>query len=125
MHYVLKNFHKADDIVEMVTNLNDPFPKFETKHMPKELTKTEEESKIKMKMWEMRVKKYIDREEVLTENANKLCGIVIGQCTPPLRSKIKGDAEYGKKSSDFDTFWLLIKKRKRQPQVWTRKRILR
>ena len=35
----------------MVTDLNDSFPNFETKHMPKELTKTEEESKIKMKIW--------------------------------------------------------------------------
>ena len=57
-------------------------------------------------MWETRVNKYIDREEVLTENARKLYSIVIGQCTPPLRSTIKGDAEYGKKSSDFDTLWL-------------------
>ena len=47
-------------------------------------------------MWEMRVKKYIDRDEVLTLNANKLYGIVIGQCTPPLTSKIKGDTEYKK-----------------------------
>ena len=54
-------------------------------------------------MWEIRVKKYMDREEVLTENANKLYGIVIGQCTPPLRSTIKHDAEYGIKSSKFDT----------------------
>ena len=46
----------------MVTDLDDPFPNLNSKHMPKELTKTEEESKIKMKMWEMRVKKYIDRE---------------------------------------------------------------
>ena len=79
----------------MVTDINDPFPNFETKHMPKELTKTEEESKIKMKMWEMRVKKYIDREEVLAENTKNLYGIVIGQCTPPLSSTIKGDAEQG------------------------------
>ena len=92
--------------------------------MPKELTKTEKESKMKMNMWEMRVKKYIDREQVLTENANKLYSIVIGQCTPPLRSTIKGDAEYGKKSSDFDNLWLK-KRLKRQPQVLTRKRILR
>ena len=41
-NYVLNNFHKAEDIVEMVTNLNDPFPNFETKYMPKEPTKTEE-----------------------------------------------------------------------------------
>ena len=49
----------------------------------------------------------MDKEEVLTENLNKLCGIVIGQCTPPLRSIIKHDAEYGIKSSDFDTLWLI------------------
>ena len=63
---VLKNFHKTENIVEMVTDLNDPLPKFGTKHMPKERTKKEEESKMKMKMWEMRVKKFIDREELLT-----------------------------------------------------------
>ena len=60
-NYVLKNFHKSEDIVDMVIDLNDPLPHFETKHMPKELTKTEEESKMKMKMSEMRIKTYIDR----------------------------------------------------------------
>ena len=57
----------------------------------------------------MRVKKYIDREEVLTENLNKLFSIVIGKCTTPLKSTIKGDAEYRGKSSDFDTLWLFKK----------------
>ena len=61
-NYVPKNFHKAEDIVEMVTNLKDVFPNFEKKHMPKDLTTTEEGSKIKMKMWEIQVKKYMDRE---------------------------------------------------------------
>ena len=41
-NYVLKNFHKDEDIVEMVTDLNNPFPNIETKHMPRKLTKTEE-----------------------------------------------------------------------------------
>ena len=59
-------------------------------------------------MWEMGVKKYIDREEVLTENSNTFYGRVIGQYMPPLRSIIKGDAGYGKKTSDFDTLWLKI-----------------
>ena len=94
-NYVLKNFHKAEDIVEMVTNLKDPCTNFETKNIPKDLTTTEEGSKINMKMWEIRVKKYMDTEEVLTENSNKLYGIVIVKCTPPLRPTIKHDAEYG------------------------------
>ena len=88
----------------MVNNLKDQFPNFETKHMPKDITTTEERSKMKMKMWEMRVNKYMDREEVLTENSNKLYGIVIGQCTPPLRSIIKHDAEYGIKSSTLTPY---------------------
>ena len=70
-NYVLKNFHKAEDIVEMVTKLEDPCTNFETKHMPKDLTTTEEGSKIKMKMWKIRVKKYMDREEVITESLSK------------------------------------------------------
>ena len=47
-------------MVEMVTNLKDLCTNFETKHMPKDLTTTEEGSKIKMKMWEIRVKKYME-----------------------------------------------------------------
>ena len=108
----MKNFHQAEDIVEMVTNLKDPCTNFKTKHIPKDLTTIEEGSKIKMKMWEIRVKKYMDREEVLTENTKKLYGIVIGQCTPPLRSTIKHDEEYGIKSLYFDTLWLLKKIKK-------------
>ena len=46
--YVLNNFHKAEDIVKMVTNLKDLFLNFETKHMPKDLTTTEEGSKLNM-----------------------------------------------------------------------------
>ena len=54
----------------------------------------------------------MDREEILIENTNKLYGIVIGYCKSDLRSKIKGDAEYENKSSDFDTLSLLQKIKK-------------
>ena len=52
--------------------------------------------KIKMKMWDMRVKRYMDWEEILIDNTNKFYGIGIGQCTPPLILTTKGDAEYNK-----------------------------
>ena len=60
-------------------------------------------------MWRMRVKRYMDLKDILIQNTNKLYGIVIGQCTPELISIIKVEAEYKKKSSDFDTLWLLQK----------------
>ena len=58
-NYVLNNFRKAEDIVEIITDLNDPVTNFCTKHMPDDRTEKEEEPKIKMKMWEMQVK-YMD-----------------------------------------------------------------
>ena len=35
----------------------------------------------------------MDRDKVLTENANKLYGIVIGKYKPPMISTIKHDVE--------------------------------
>ena len=40
-NYVLKNFHKSEDIVEIVINLKYPCTNFETKNMPKDLTTAE------------------------------------------------------------------------------------
>ena len=40
-------------------------------------------------MWEMRVKRYMDQEDILIDNINKLYVIVIGQCTPALILTIK------------------------------------
>ena len=39
----------------------------------------------------------------------KIYGLVIGQCTPALRSTLKGDDEYNNKSESFDALWLMKK----------------
>ena len=36
-NFVLKNFRKAEDMVEIITDLNDPVTNFDTKHMPDDL----------------------------------------------------------------------------------------
>ena len=59
-NYVLKNFRKAEDMVKIITDLKNPVTYIIIKHMPDNLTVKEEESKIKMKMWEIRVKQYMD-----------------------------------------------------------------
>ena len=56
----LKNFRKAEDIVEILIDINNSVTNFDTKNMPDDLTEKEEESKINMKMWEIRVKRYMD-----------------------------------------------------------------
>ena len=36
-NYVLKNFRKAEDMVEIITDLKDPVTNFNTKHIPDDL----------------------------------------------------------------------------------------
>ena len=50
-NYFLNNLIKEEDIVEIITDLKNPVTNIDTKHIPDDLTKKEEESKIKMKMW--------------------------------------------------------------------------
>ena len=38
-NYVLKNFRKLENIVEIITDLNDPVTNFDAKNMPDDLTK--------------------------------------------------------------------------------------
>ena len=111
-NYVLKTYKKGEDIIPLVDRLEDPTSDFATRHEPADLTTEEMASPTKVKMWEIKVKRYMDREETLHENLNKLYAVVIGQCTNALRSTLKGDTEYVEKSNKFDTLWLLEKLKK-------------
>ena len=42
--------------------------------------------------------KYLDREDIMKENKNKMYLIAIGQCVSSLKSTIKGGAKYISKS---------------------------
>jgi len=83
-NYVLKNFKKAEDIMELIVELKDPTIFFESKHILADLTDEDEAKPAKIKMWEIRLKKYLDRKETLSENMHRLYGIIIRQCTPSL-----------------------------------------
>ena len=49
-------------------------------------------------MWEIKLKKYLDREDTTQENENNMYDIVIGQCIPSLHLTIKRDDKYFSKS---------------------------
>ena len=101
-NYVLDNYWKAEDVFSLLVDLSDPPTDFETKHAPAEPTAEDQGKKTKTKMWEMRLRRYLDREEILHENIHKLDGLVIGQCTPDLHSVVKGENTYLIKSGNFD-----------------------
>ena len=74
--------------------LEDPFTDFETNNAPVDLTEVELASPVRVKMWEICIKRYLDREWKLRGNLHKLYSVVLGQCTHALRSTLKGDPEY-------------------------------
>ena len=106
-NYVLKNFVRDEDVVSMIVDLKDPKSGFETKFSPTDLDDEDQSSATKVKIWELKVKKYLDREEKLEKNTNKIYALTIGQCTPVLHSMLKGDPDYDTKSCTFDALWLL------------------
>jgi hypothetical protein len=107
--YVLKNYKKGEDVVTLVEDLVDPRIDLENKHAPADFSPEEEKRTILMKKWEIKFKKYLDREEGLQENTSKLYALIMGQCTIALRSVIKSDPVFEAKSKDFDALWLLEK----------------
>ena len=108
-NYVLKNLKRAEDVVGMITNIFDPVSDFETKNAPEDPSVEDQASMLKMKLWELKAKKYLEKDEMLQQNVNKLYAIIIGQCSPALKSALKADGAYTQKSNDFDALWLLKK----------------
>ena len=108
-NYVLKNLPKAEDVIILVSALQDslsptadPSDSFESKYCPAEPEKTEQNIPIKMKVWEINIKQYLDHEDKLRENINKIYGLVIGKFTIALLSTLRSDKDYEQKSKLFD-----------------------
>jgi len=55
----------------------------------------------------MRYKQFIIRKKILRENMTKIYGLIIGQCTPALRSALKADKNFESESEIFEALWLL------------------
>ena len=51
--------------------------------------------------------KYLDREDIMQENRNKMYVIVIGYCSPSLQLTIKGGTKYISKSKVFNVMWMI------------------
>jgi len=74
--YALRNNKHAEDVICLITKLVDPMSDFEARHMPTNPTSQEEASPVKMKMWAEKLKRYMDREDLLRENIHKLYGVI-------------------------------------------------
>jgi len=80
--YTLKNYKKGEDVALLITNLETT--NFETTHRPPNLSPFEVADTTKFKMWELKLKKYMDRIENMNDNIVKLYGVVDLKANPLL-----------------------------------------
>ena len=69
---MLKNLSRGEDVVKLVSSLKDPMPAFLAKHEPTDLSKNEQKNPSKVRMYEQRKKRFLDREELLQGNTIKV-----------------------------------------------------
>jgi hypothetical protein len=75
---------------------------------PKNLTKEEYEGDMGKKMiWEMSMKTYMKRMDMLESNQCGIYAIMWGQCSPMMQSKLEPLDSYKSKSNGCDCIWLL------------------
>ena len=63
------------------------------------------------------VKDYVARVHAVNTNINKVYALVWGQCTDGLQEAIRLKTDFGKKSAEFDGFWLLEQVEKKLARV--------
>ena len=100
--YVLKNYTRPEDVLPLIVALKDPSADFKTNNKPADLSDTET-NPSKIRVWELKYKRFITRTETLEGNKLKLYGLIIGQCTTALRASLKGEDKYEEKNRDFET----------------------
>ena len=100
--YVSKKMKHSADLNDLFKKLTNP--KIEE---PDDPTKLEEKSKTKMKIWEMKVKVYVEREGILRDNLLAIYAITWGQSSDGLKAKIMATKDFEIKSENYDCAWLL------------------
>ena len=112
--YVQSNYERGADLRPLIYKLEDPMPSVES-HEPPYPGKKDADgkeippSKGEEKKWDIKMKRHVEREELVEANIEKLFALVLGQCTQGLVAEIKAENEYENKAKMNDALWLLMK----------------
>ena len=109
LNYVTATFTKGNDLHCVIKenkcpikNIEDAVPK-STLNPNSTATKKE----VKKYILQEKVKRYINRLELVRDNMKKLYAVVWGQCTTSLQSMIRGNKDFEDKDECKDCIWLL------------------
>ena len=99
--YAIKELDYASDLYPMFNNISQP----ELEDPPEE--PKDKNNATRVRIWERKIDKYVEREIELEENLKKIFVIIWGQCSDAMRAKITANDEYESKARNGDCVWLL------------------
>ena len=109
LNYVTATFTKGNDLHCVIKENKCPIKNIEDE-VPKSTLNpnaTAAEKEVEKYILQEKVKRYINRLELVRDNMKKLYAVVWGQCTTSLQSMIRGNKDFEDKYECKDCIWLL------------------
>ena len=100
--YAFKNLDNANDIMPILGNLKD-----EDIPEPKDISDEDAKSKLKQRVWEKSVDKYVNRVGKLTQNVATIYSVAWGQCLKQMQSRMRASKEFKRNHETSNCLWLL------------------
>ena len=104
-------------MIPLFKQTKDTLDSFQKKRKPSNLPDDKKDDNLEKDIYKEKVKLYVSGISLLSRNQEKVFGIIWGQCSAALQSKIKSLADYNIKSSEINPLWLLREFFKKQPRA--------
>ena len=109
--YSIINLDEGDDLTKLLEKGEGDFEKSSGEEEP---TITDEEEKVKSKVYVFQKKMdlYLKREHQFNQNKKRIFTILLGQCTPSLLTSVKSSENWTTKNEEKDPIWLMNRLKK-------------
>ena len=100
--HIMISWDGGSDLGYLMENMKEP-----ELELPDELSESEKKSMLKVRLWELKVVKYSNREDLLREGKKSLFALVMDGVSKIIRSKLLGMSKFKKSETAGDVVWLL------------------
>ena len=106
-NYAYSNVKNGGDLIPLFKDMADPKQEFDDKRKPQKLSEDKMKDSLEVDIYKEEIKIYVTSKSILSRNLEKTYGIIWGQCSSALQSKVKSITSYNIKSTELDALWLL------------------
>ena len=100
--YALTELTHSQDMLPIVRDLD-----IQVIAEPDDISAEDEKSKLKVRLWEKRVDAYAKRLDVLEENKKEIYAAAWGQCSKPMKEKVRMTEDFEEMNKACNPLWLL------------------